>query len=266
MNYREYKPTSALAPYVKCVWMLDGMTTGSRERILPDGCIELIFNYGDPYTQHIGHADKCQPFSFIHGQLAHFIEISSSGVTGILGVRFHPFGLSAFVRCSVDAFTQSVVTLEDVFGKTGRQLEQMLLNERDDEGRLAVTNSFLFRQMEVRNRVDAIAAAADLIAMRNGNVAAIEVAKHACMSERQLERRFREMVGLTPKRFARIARLQHSLRLLNVAQPVSISQLAYTAGYYDPAHFVRDFTDLSGVTPAAYFSSVHNMSDLFTAT
>ena len=266
MNYREYKPADALAPYIKCIWMLDSTMPGGRERILPDGCIELIFNYGDSYTQHVGDAEQRQPSSFIHGQLEHFIEISPSGVTGIVGVRFHPCGLAAFLAAPMHEFTQSVVATYDAFGVAAREAEQRLLEASGDEERLTAMNRFLLKQLRVRSRIDALAAAAERVRACNGNVPVREIAMYACMSERQLERGFREMVGLSPKVYARIARLQYVLRMANVRPTESISQLAYGAGYYDPAHFVRDFRELSGVTPAAFFTSGHNMSDLFIST
>ena len=266
MNYREYKPADALASYVKCVWMLDSTLPGGRERILPDGCIELIFNYGDSYTQHVGEENVRQPASFIHGQLEHYIEITPSGITGIIGVRFHPCGLAAFLPGPMYELTQSVVATRDVFGIAAREVEERLLEASGDGERLAVVNRFLLKQLHVHGRADALAAAAERVRACNGNISVGEIARYACMSERQLERGFREMVGLSPKVYARIARLQYVLRMANVRPTESISQLAYGAGYYDPAHFVRDFRELSGITPAAFFSSGHNMSDLFTST
>ena len=81
MDYWLYFPDARLSPYVKCYWSLVNETeNASRERIFPDGCIELIFHSGDLFKKYdSATAFHIQPRSFIHGQLTKFIEVEPTG-------------------------------------------------------------------------------------------------------------------------------------------------------------------------------------------
>jgi hypothetical protein len=67
-----------------------------KQRVLPDGCMEMLFNYGDQYRQYFEDGFYLQPKCFVFGQISKFLEIEPTGVTGILSARFHPDGLSPF--------------------------------------------------------------------------------------------------------------------------------------------------------------------------
>src|SRR4030095_2074847 len=90
MHYREIRPKPPLSDHIECFWVLqgDGQVQSPPERLLPDGCIELIFNFGDPFNEHVyetGIAEP-QPLRFIVGQMTRPVLISPTGRIDILGV------------------------------------------------------------------------------------------------------------------------------------------------------------------------------------
>ena len=88
----------ALRPFVKCVWSLESESAIGdvpRERILPDGCVELVFHFHDPFVSHFANGTSAlQPHSFVVGQMKHYLEIEPKGRVGFVAVRF--FARSAY--------------------------------------------------------------------------------------------------------------------------------------------------------------------------
>jgi AraC-like DNA-binding protein len=108
-----------------------------------------------------------------------------------------------------------------------------------------------------------VAAAVDAILAAPGAASLPAVASHAGIGVRQLERRFLADVGMTPKTFARIARLQTALA--QIAAGASLADAAHACGYYDQPHMTRDFTRLAEISPAAWSASDADLTRLFVA-
>src|ERR1700754_1871440 len=101
MRYREYYPQTPLSRFVECFWTLESDTTpdpNQPERILPDGCTELILNYGAEFQQHNEGKKTLQPRNFLVGQMTGPILISPIGIVSLLGIRFNPGGTSPGFR------------------------------------------------------------------------------------------------------------------------------------------------------------------------
>ncbi len=101
MRYREFYPQHPLSRFVECFWTLEAEATsdpGQPERILPDGCTELILNFGAKFSQHEGANRSIQPKHFLVGQMTGPILISPTGAVELIGIRFHPGGTFPFFR------------------------------------------------------------------------------------------------------------------------------------------------------------------------
>ncbi len=269
MKYREFPPPPILSGFVRCFWTLDieGQTGAlHKEKIVPDGCIELIFNYGDRFMWYKADGSTAlQPRSFVHGQLKEYIEVAPTGRTGIIAVRFSPYGLSAFTKIPIWQFTQMYVDAVDVFGQDVRELEDKLLYAED--GATAVNNIVAFlveRMTRITENMAGIRNIVEVISSQKGNCSVAQLASLNNQSERQFERIFKNSVGLSPKLFMKITRFGHVMSGLQQSRYESLSSLAHENGYYDQAHFIRDFKAITGTSPLKYTLERHNMSDLFT--
>ena len=95
MNYQTFDPNQDLTPLIKCYWTLESSKNATQEKqtIILDGCIEMIFHYGDLYRQYTENGrSTIQPKCFVIGQMTRPLEIEATGKTGIFSVRFHPNG------------------------------------------------------------------------------------------------------------------------------------------------------------------------------
>jgi|CXWL01.1.fsa_nt_gi AraC-like DNA-binding protein len=259
MNYQTFTPTATLSRYVKSYWTLESSDenhTASSEKVFPDGCIELMFHYGDRFREYKpGHEAELQPRSFIYGQIEKFIEIEATGKIGILGIRFHPNGLRPFVKFDVNELTGQAVEIRDLWGKDGEILEDGILNACSNEKRIALFEIFLLRRLKEFSETDpVIERCVDSILRSDGNIAIDDLAYQLNIGRRHLERKFISNVGIRPKLLSRITRFRNTLNLIEHKQFTSLTMVAYEGGFYDQAHFIRDFKEFTGLNPKQYFS------------
>ncbi|HKS10232.1 MAG TPA: DUF6597 domain-containing transcriptional factor [Pyrinomonadaceae bacterium] len=266
MRYREVKPTPPLRSFVECFWTLegDGFVDGSPpERILPDGCVELILNFGDRFLQHVGNEKKRQPRNFIVGQMTGPILISASGVVRLLAIRFQPGGTRPFIDLPANEIADRVVEL----GFLSRSFERSLLDACEEavnlDQKIAAVDAFLVSRLNDGKFDSHLLALAASIIDRRGLVSVDQLASSAGVSSRQLERRFLQEIGLGPKLLARIVRFQQVFRAVDQSNP-AWAEVAVECGYYDQAHLIRDFNQFAQQSPAVLFASQSALAESFT--
>lgn len=265
MEYREYPPSAALAPFVKCFWSLESDDeTHERERVFPDGSIELILHFGDFFQKYntTGKA-SVQHRSFFHGQLKRYIELQPTGKVGIFSVRFHPAGLRPFVPFSIDEITDITATTAFAWGEKATQLEIDLLKAESTDQRIAVMEAFLLSQLNPEQVDTIVEKCVEQIIEQAGISSVDEIARQQAIGKRALERRFQQSVGLSPKLFARIIRFNYALQLIEKRDFSNFTSVAYEGGFYDQAHFIKDFHDFTGLNPKQYFSENLEMVRFF---
>ena len=270
MRYCEIKPTARLRSFIECFWTLegDGLEAGSgtelsAERILPDGCVELILNFGDRFLQHVGFERIRQPRNFIVGQMTGPVLISASGAVELLGIRFQPGGTRPFLNLPAHEITDEVVELGGLSGSFERDLMRVCARAINQQQRIAAVDAFLVSRLgDVKFDAHVLSLAARIIDHR-GLVSVDQLASHAGVSSRQLERRFLQEVGVGPKLLARIVRFQQVFRVVNQSNPAWVD-VAIECGYYDQAHLIRDFNQFAQQTPAVLFTGQSTLAESFT--
>jgi hypothetical protein len=97
ISYREVEPPPPLAPFVRCIWRLKGVSDGAAEPIIPDGCAEIVVNVGDPFVRHTSANElHVQSQRLIAGQLSRAITLEATGRIDVWGIRLHPWCASTF--------------------------------------------------------------------------------------------------------------------------------------------------------------------------
>ena len=267
MNYKSFQPHPILRPFVKCAWTLEGFAGAQLERVLPDGCTELIFHYGDLFRQHKAEGPgEIQPRSSVVGQISQYIQLEATGTIGIVAMRFFPHGLASFASLPIADLSNQSVSVHDVFGREGEELTRHVLGANENRDRIRMIESFLIRKLQRRPSPDyVINDCVAKIMAEHGQIRVDSLRKNLKVSKRHFERKFNHSVGLNPKLFGRLIRFHHATRLIENGKFTSLGTLSHEAGYYDQAHFTRDFKEFAGMNPTAYFKSNHDLNDLFSA-
>ncbi|MEI9909079.1 MAG: helix-turn-helix domain-containing protein [Bacteroidota bacterium] len=267
MNYQVYTPSLQLQPFVKCFWTLEDENNEerSRQRVVPDGCMEMIFHYGDLYRQYFEDGSSIiQPRSFIFGQITKYIEIEPTGSSGIVAARFLPGGLAPFLDIPVAALEDKAVSIINLFGEKGRMLEENILAGTGNPQRIKWIEEFLLSRLADPKAIDFVTkACVDVIFESQGQLGAGELAGKMNINRRSIERRFTSIIGMSPKQLSRVIRLQTALKMLEQKKFRTLTSLAYENGYYDQAHFIKDFKEFTGISPKSFFAGNLRLAAIF---
>jgi AraC-like DNA-binding protein len=267
MDYSEYDVAEELQPFVKCFWSLEApaATVAEKQRIVPDGCMEMIFHYGDLYEQFNEDGTAItQSRCFVFGQITKPLDIAPTGVTGIIAARFHPDGFLPFSDIPVQQMENKATELQEIFGLKDYSFEEAVLQAATNEERIQLITSFLISKLqtaEVRDRITQFGI--DALLHSNGQMNVQELSEALQINRRQLERKFSSVIGLSPKQLSKMIRLQNTFRMMGQKHFTNLTSLAYESGYYDQAHFIKEFKEFTGVSPKEFYAAHLKLSSLF---
>jgi len=131
------------------------------------------------------------------------------------------------------------------------QISEQLAEAETDLKRIQITELFLISQLKDVTGDLLVSAAVSFIRQSKGVIRIKDLAEKLNISQSPLEKRFRRIVGASPKKFASIVRLQSLIQ--NFPADMSMTQIGYEIGYYDQAHFIKDFKTFTGETPEKFF-------------
>jgi AraC-like DNA-binding protein len=263
MHYREHYPQPPLNQFIECFWTLEGIAeTTQPDRILPDGCVELILNFGERFSQHVDNNKILQPKNFLVGQMTGPILISPTGTVQLIGIRFHPGGTAPFLRLPMHEVTDQVVALEGVAPELEHELLKVSIDLTTMTERVAAIQTKLTTYTVDHQDNSGLIALANRIVEGSGLISVDTLASDAGISTRQLERKFLCKVGIGPKLLSRILRFQQVFRAVERAD-ASWARVAIDCGYYDQAHLIRDFNQFAQQTPAVLFAEQSELTKSF---
>jgi len=268
VRYQEFAPGAPLREHVECLWFLDADSAASPrdlERIVPDGCTELILHLGEPFERLTSRGAERQAAAFLVGQMPHFILLRPSRTVETVGVRFRPTGARRFFREKAAHLTGRFTALDELWNRASAERLRDRLHEAPSRAeQVRVLETALLGSFRTRGEDRGVARAATFILGSGGRTSVALVARGAGLSERSLERRFQEELGLSPKAFSRIARLQSVLRSIGREARPDWADVAAECSYFDQPHLIHDFRALTGETPAEFVRNQGRLSLNFT--
>ena len=260
VRYVEYAASPRFAWLVECFWMLEGPGTGVPDAILPDGRMELVFHAGARFTRHARGAIDRQPAAIVAGQLTEPVVLSHHGYARVAAIRLRPG--TAHALLPVGDFTGQIVDLDAVFPSAG-ELRERLFDARDDRQRIDCLERWLEHVVRKTPQPDIDAVVGEIL-RTDGRARIAHVAARLGLGPRHLQRRFADTVGLSPKQFARIVRLQAALRRVRTGSTLApLADVALACGYYDQPHMARDFRQLAAMSPDVWREHAGTLAPLF---
>ena len=247
------KPRSrALTAFVKSFHYHENDLPFTLERIMPNGQAHLMVNLAeDEFSTYSGsRAEQKHPQSgsVLAGPHAKSVVIDTRAQRWLAAVEFHSGGARHFFSMPMSAVCNEIVQLEDFWGCDGRLLRERLLDASTPAAKFRTLEEVLSEHLAPRFD-PAIQYA--MAALRAG-VRVSQLVSRLGLLPRTFERRFSAQVGINPKRFARVQRLQRVLRAVRLSSRPNWCALAAEHGYTDQAHLIHDFRDLADITPSGY--------------
>ena len=268
MRYREYSPGGVLKNYVQCYFVCETDTAVyTQDKVFANGFIEIMFNLGADGPQQLNNGSLTkQPDIQLWGQTIQPFTFSSFGKHSMFGIRFFTHTAACFFNEPVDLFNDQVIDFNDVAGKEAATLHSKLLEAETVYRRIELADEFLqkrlsrfvnkFNKLRLVNSIMHDLSKDDFLENINS------VSSRYGISSRYLQKIFLSYSGLSPNLFTKIARFRKSVQLVADGDS-SLTTIAYTCGYFDQSHFIKDFKFFTGSTPSLF--SAESSTDLFVA-
>jgi AraC-like DNA-binding protein len=254
MEYKEYQPHHLLSAYIECYWsaLADRPPFREQESLIPDGTIELMFNFGDDYAQIVDEKKVQVKGSHIIGIRKQSLLISQTHKQNIFSVRFKPGGSYPFFRIPAYLFSNTFITIDDLLTTDYTILEDQLANAKSNEARVQLMNLFLLAKLDTLPDAFLFVAKCSKALLQNPAIKINDLACQFNTNYKMMERRFNTVLGLTPSELLKIKRFNDAVLAMYSCRHHSLTDIAYECGYYDQSHFIREFKQLSHFTPREF--------------
>lgn len=268
MPFNFAQPAQALSPFVKQYWALSNVMPrglNHTQRIIPTGLMELTIYLGDKPISSDRDSVTSET-SLLSGQQNTPYDLVVAGTVTVFSITFHPQGAQVFFNTPMEELFDQSISLRSIQKDFVDKVETELYHAASFIERVGIMDQFLWRLLKKNGEPEAQPRLVDSLTRIDQSMGMVDIntlAKKACLSRKQYERIFKANVGVSPKRFLRIIRLQHALFKKQINPKMSLTELAYDCGYYDQSHMINDFKMLTGMSPRQYFSECDAYSDYF---
>lgn len=238
--YREILPEKNLLSFIECYWVRSNDL--SRHIVLPDGCIDIVFNFG---------STKGAEGSIV-GTMTMPLTVETSSKVDFIGVRFRSGKACLFLNFDASELTDQNTELRNIAGSEGSILIEKLLHTKDLAEKIKMLNVCLSSWLEYKKSDDRVDYVVQKIVQSQGNISISSTCYSLGMSRQHLARLFQRYVGISAKQFARVVRFQALLKNIRQSLKVNWADEAAMLGYYDQAHLISDFRKFSGTSPEKF--------------
>jgi AraC-like DNA-binding protein len=245
VSYEEYLPDLRLQHFIHCYWQLktnSPLTETFHYRVVADGCIDLFFEIQSPQESFVmGFANAYTTFPLPHS--FHYI-----------GIRFLPAAFPQLFNIAASELTNRFEALSLVVPATSKFIADQFQSPLTTQEIIhSLDQHFLQILSQTHLNPDHRFYNAMHIILEQRGMVNIERDLNTGISPRQLRRLFEFYIGDTAKTFSKIVRFQHLLHTNPSTLYLRKHKLFFESGYYDQAHFIKEFKTLFGLTPAKAF-------------
>lgn len=244
MAHHRLGPRAALEPWIAHFWAVEwSLASPFVALTLPHPTVHLVFEASDEHEMRA---------EVVGVPLVRF-ERTLHGDGWVFGIKFRPAAFQPLIEGPVSGLTGAVHPIESVLGAFGAELRRAVEAARDFEDKVAAVENVLgshltaaiLPEAPLRDLVERMATDREILNVE-------DAAAIVQMDVRSLQRRFRRCVGVPPKWVIQRYRLHEAAERLKEPSPPSLADLAAELGYFDQAHFARDFRRVVGRTPGRF--------------
>jgi AraC-like DNA-binding protein len=249
----QFLPSPVLQPYIKNFLILES-EHGMVNRILPDTSIVIAFRL----RGHVSYADNGTthtiPQTVISGIRESSRLVDYAKDTANLLIIFKEGGAAAFFKAPLHELGRLSVSLDYLIHRSKvTAIEEELAAATNNSQRILIAERFLLSELKKTQTDPLVFEAIQQIRRSNGDIKIKDLLSGLPISRDPFEKRFRKITGTSPKHFSAIVRLKSLIE--RYSGSVSLTDAAYSAGYYDQAHFIKDFKAFTGQVPHDFFKS-----------
>lgn len=246
VTYLEFLPDLKLQPYIYCYWELKTtlpLNSPFNYKVVADGCIDIFFELNNPKE------------NFVMGFCKKYTEFPLDNTFHYIGIRFLPTMFPQIFNIDASELSNRFQDLNIILPKTASFIAGSF-NPQQNMTQIKTTfDSYFLEQIaKIKFNNDNRLYESINIILKNFGVINIESELNTGISPRQLRRLFQFYIGDTAKTFSKVVRFQNILKAKPSTQSLRENKLFFDVGYYDQAHFIKEFKNFYGVTPGKAFA------------
>ncbi|HEY8513476.1 MAG TPA: helix-turn-helix domain-containing protein [Cyclobacteriaceae bacterium] len=252
---QEYPPSIDLREHVLCYWSGNFNAHALPElsqSVVPNGTVELIIHLTDDHCELHSDAWGRSPDYIVLGIYAEPYVVRFRRNVRVFGIRFNPDGFYTLLGVPPSKFLGGFEDLESVGGSMFKEFCNRIRDCRQMDARIHVANDFLRKHHNWHLPVHNYVHTAARLIRQNWSLKMAELHDLIAISPRQLQREFKNQLGITPKTYMRLARMSAAHQYLRAEGKVDLTTIAHASGFSDQAHFIREFHALTGSRPGAF--------------
>lgn len=264
MQYDQIVPQAPLNKVIKSIWWIDseGDTTIETQKIVPDGYPEFIVHFGDAFEINISGEWEKQAKYLLAGQIRKHFHLRNTGISKMLGIKFQPAAVHRLFGIDMSEIVDEVMSVEAEDGLLFDLGEQLFTKKTFDECKAEIEAWFSSARILKDLEEGSFESAVDQLIKTKGNVRLDELCTNLGITERTLERQFKKAIGISPKFYSRIIRFTYIFDQIKEGKEPWLD-ITFDSGYYDQAHFIKNFKEFTGESPSAYGFEEKNMANFF---
>ncbi len=262
MRYESFAPSDSLKKLVKEYWVYENEDPAiHRQKIIPDGYSEIIIHYGDPYRINLSGEWKPQSSMLFSSQISKYFFLENTGVSGMLGIKFHPAAFYQLFQMDVSEYTDRVIDLKKIISRT-EGLDEIMDTGISINQRVKLAEEWLKGKLSNLQPQEKVEQVISKVFETHGMIDIGQMAEEVDLSSRQLERLFKKVIGLSPKFYSRIIRFSYIFEVIK-EQKDSWIRTALQSGFFDQSHFIKNFKEFTGEEPSSYGFDEINLANFF---
>ncbi|HEY6504699.1 MAG TPA: helix-turn-helix transcriptional regulator [Chitinophagaceae bacterium] len=257
MIYRIQIPPPPLSNFIEHFFFYEGYNAEHvMEKFLPDGSMDLLIDLTES-PKKLFHNEDGSSFttykkSWISGMKTKYILIDAS-VSSMIGVHFRPGGAYPFFDLPVSELNNITIEMDLLWRSEIHSIRDAILNTKEIEEKFSILENYFLQKGKRRLEPNPLVSYAIEQLQRSPQIWTIDQLSHKVgITQKHLITLFKKYAGLSPKLFARISKFQKVIREVEQQQTIQWTPLAYECGYYDQAHFIKEFQAFSGINPSSY--------------
>ena len=208
MKYQEYKSSKKFEKLIDSYWLFSDLNQNENQRILPDGCADVIFNLGES----TGSIPK--ETIAISGMMTKFSDETIDKNSELFGIRFRTGQLSNFTKHPLFEIKNKIINASEIIPELNLETIEQLAEKKDIENKLMFVEELLLKILDSSKTTSdpLTTSVADFILTSSKKMNINKIAENHYISLRQLERKFKNNIGVTLKEFTNIVRFNQTIK------------------------------------------------------
>ena len=253
MKIYKFLPSPILSSFIKEFTIIESEREADS-MLIPDTSMAMAFRFRGKVLNTGTGTSEVIPDNVVSGlrRSPRFFRYEAS--TSNLIVVFKEAGFASFTKIPAHELFGESIASENVFLAIElTEISERLAIAKSHVDRIVIVENFLLRKLIPSNPDHLVAHAIQIMNNERGIVRMKDLAASLHLSQDPFEKRFRTLIGCSPKHYASVIRLKNLIK--NYSPTISLTQASYDAGYFDQSHFIKDFRQFTGRSPKAFFAS-----------